>query len=110
MLSTAARYTATCAACKQAINPGNAIAKGQFHDAWIHQSCHDRAWKAYRVSVEGSAAIDAKRAHDLESTPPLTPPPGSYAATARAMAGLNPPNEDGEFWDNWKDEMKEGAV
>lgn len=34
------------------------------------------------------------------------PPPGSYAATARAMAAIMP-----EFdWDAWKDEMKEGGM
>jgi hypothetical protein len=35
------------------------------------------------------------------------PTPGSWAATARMMAGSNPSAEEGEFWDRWKDEMKE---
>ena len=35
------------------------------------------------------------------------PAPGSWAATARMMAGSNPSAEEGEFWDRWKDEMKE---
>ena len=35
------------------------------------------------------------------------PPIGSWAATARIMAGPNPTEEDGEFWDRWKEEMKE---
>jgi hypothetical protein len=37
----------------------------------------------------------------------LQPPPGSFAATARMMAGPNPSNEEAAFWDAWKDEMKE---
>ena len=119
MLSTTARYAATCAACKQPISPGNAIALGQFHNACIHESCHAKAWTVWLKTPEAQDIRAGKREHDLEqasllaeardleSTPTLTPPPGSYAATARAMAGLNPSNEDGEFWDGWKDEMKE---
>ena len=34
--------------------------------------------------------------------------PGTYAYTARMMAGPNPSREEGEFWDSWKDQMKEG--
>jgi hypothetical protein len=34
------------------------------------------------------------------------PPAGTYAFTARLMAGPNPTPEEGEFWDNWKDDMK----
>jgi len=34
------------------------------------------------------------------------PPAGSWAATARMMAGSNPSAEEGEFWDQWKEEMK----
>ena len=34
----------------------------------------------------------------------ISPPLGSYAATAREMAKLFPDFD----WDNWKDEMKEG--
>ena len=37
------------------------------------------------------------------------PPAGSWAATARMMAGPNPSREEGEFWDRWKDEMKEAS-
>jgi len=29
------------------------------------------------------------------------------ALVARFMAGPNPTEEEAEFWDNWKDEMKE---
>lgn len=29
------------------------------------------------------------------------------ALVARIMAGPNPTEEEAEFWDNWKDEMKE---
>lgn len=32
---------------------------------------------------------------------------GSLAYTARMMAGPNPSDDEGEFWDRWKDEMKE---
>lgn len=38
---------------------------------------------------------------------PVEPPAGSYAATARTMAGADPSAEVGEMWDRWKDEMKE---
>ena len=32
------------------------------------------------------------------------------AAVARMMAGPNPTEEEAEFWDAWKDEMKEGDL
>jgi hypothetical protein len=35
------------------------------------------------------------------------PKPGTWAHTARMMAGPNPSEEEGEFWDRWKDEMKD---
>lgn len=35
------------------------------------------------------------------------PQPGTYAFTAWLMAGPNPSTSEGDFWDNWKDEMKE---
>lgn len=35
------------------------------------------------------------------------PQPGTWAHTARLLAGPNPTPEEAEFWDNWKDEMKE---
>jgi len=35
------------------------------------------------------------------------PQPGTWAHTARMMAGPNPSEEEGEFWDRWKDEMKD---
>jgi hypothetical protein len=38
-----------------------------------------------------------------EETVPRDPPPGTWAETARAMAGLFPDFD----WDAWKDEMKE---
>ena len=39
------------------------------------------------------------------------PPPGSWAATAGAMASLpQDPNEPPMDWDAWKDEMKEGDL
>jgi|TARA_Y100000310_G_C20638910_1_gene792775 hypothetical protein len=31
---------------------------------------------------------------------------GTFAHTAMMMAGPNPSEEEGEFWDNWKEEMK----
>ena len=43
-----------------------------------------------------------------EPAPSHGPEPGTYAYTARLMAGPNPSAEEGEFWDRWKDEMKEG--
>lgn len=35
------------------------------------------------------------------------PPPGSWAAVARLMAQTSPVEDDPDFWDRWKDEMKE---
>jgi len=35
------------------------------------------------------------------------PKPGTWAHTARMMAGPNPSEEEGEFWDRWKDEMRD---
>ena len=32
-----------------------------------------------------------------------------YYVTARLMAGSNPTEEEAEFWDNWKDEMRNGG-
>lgn len=32
------------------------------------------------------------------------------AMVARIMAGPNPTEEEAEFWDRWKDEMKEGEL
>ena len=49
-----------------------------------------------------------------ESTPEPTPSryepePGTYAYTARLMHSMDPaPNGDPDFWDKWKDDMKEG--
>ena len=37
------------------------------------------------------------------------PEPGTWAATARMMAGPNPSAEEAEFWDRWKDQMKEAS-
>jgi hypothetical protein len=37
------------------------------------------------------------------------PPIGTYAFTARMMAGPNPTDEEAEFWDMWKEDMKEWA-
>jgi hypothetical protein len=34
--------------------------------------------------------------------------PGTFAFTARMMAGPNPSREAGEFWDRWKNQQKEG--
>jgi hypothetical protein len=33
-----------------------------------------------------------------------------FYVTARLMAGPNPTDEEAEFWDSWKDEMKEGRA
>lgn len=41
---------------------------------------------------------------------PTGAPIGSWAETARLMAGFNPSDEEAEFWDNWKDEMKERVL
>ena len=38
------------------------------------------------------------------------PQAGTFAFTAWLMAGPNPSPEEGAFWDNWKDEMKEGDL
>ena len=36
------------------------------------------------------------------------PPVGTYAFTARLMAEIDPaPEGDPDFWDRWKDEMKD---
>lgn len=35
------------------------------------------------------------------------PVPDSYAATARMMAEICPVEDDPDFWDRWKDDMKE---
>ena len=55
---------------------------------------HDKVW----VPVERKE----------EPAPSHEPQPGTYAYTARLMAGPNPSAEEGEFWDRWKDEMKDG--
>ncbi len=57
---------------------------------------------------EESAELIAEilRRVDSETDLIVGPPAGSWAATARLMAGPNPTDEEGEFWDRWKDEMK----
>lgn len=35
------------------------------------------------------------------------PEPGTLAFTAKAMAQMSPVEGDPDFWDRWKDEMKE---
>ena len=35
------------------------------------------------------------------------PEPGTLAFTARMMAQSMPDDEDPDFWDRWKDEMKD---
>jgi len=52
---------------------------------------------------------ELQRRIDEEPDIPLGPHPGTWAATARLMAGPNPTAEEAEFWDRWKDEMKEGG-
>jgi hypothetical protein len=42
-----------------------------------------------------------------EGEPCRCPQAGTWAFTARLMAGSNPSEEEGDFWDRWKDEMKE---
>ena len=37
----------------------------------------------------------------------IGPEPGTWAFAARVMAGPNPSEEEAEFWDNWKEEMKQ---
>lgn len=45
-----------------------------------------------------------EKVHDDDN---LMPPVGTYAFTARLMADLMPDDEDPDFWDRWKDEMKD---
>jgi hypothetical protein len=67
-----------------------------------------RSWmKMYRKQL---ADIANKKAEAADRSPtvaaktvPRDPPPGTWAETARAMAGLFPDFD----WDAWKDEMKE---
>lgn len=40
----------------------------------------------------------------------MEPPVGTYAATARMMADMAPVDGDPDFWDRWKDEMKDGML
>lgn len=37
----------------------------------------------------------------------IAPPPGSWASVAVLMAQTSPVEDDPDFWDRWKDEMKE---
>jgi hypothetical protein len=65
-----------------------------------------------RVSCEEVYDQDtAEMLRRVEEEPDIEvsgPPIGTYAFTARMMAGPNPTQEEAEFWDRWKDEMKEG--
>lgn len=52
-----------------------------------------------------------KRCGDKEAC--TCPQPGTFAFTAWLMAGVADgpvSEEDGEFWDNWKEEMKEAEL
>lgn len=75
-----------------------------------------RAWTRSEASVgmhatiagrEGVEGVDYAADEANREDAPTGPPAGSWAATARMMAGPNPSDEEGEFWDRWKDEMKE---
>jgi len=75
----------------------------------------DAAKKAWRVkgSLHGDT-VRKLRSQGVtvtvtEARKASGPPAGSYAATARMMAGPSPSAEEGEYWDRWKDEMKERA-
>lgn len=54
---------------------------------------------------------DPNKPKEDEKTPEESPPEEIpiTAMVARIMAGPNPTEEEAEFWDNWKDEMKERA-
>ena len=58
--------------------------------------------------VDGPHTLDVKTDFG-----PNGPKPGTYAYTAMLMHQLCPPDEIGEspdFWDTWKDEMKDAML
>jgi hypothetical protein len=59
-------------------------------DEWLNQVIKERVEAAPRLEVDANG-----------------PSPGTYAYTARMMAQLSPVDGDPDFWDSWKDEMKE---
>ena len=59
------------------------------------------------IAEQYDAELEASPTSTEKTVASLQPAPGSWAATARAMAGSNPSPEEGEFWDAWKEERKE---
>ena len=66
------------------------------------------AAKAKQAAAEYEAELAQA---DTESTPSYVSEPSDcrvpFYVIARMMAGPNPSDEEGAFWDSWKDEMKE---
>ena len=51
---------------------------------------------------------DYQDERELDREQDNMPPVGTYAFTARLMAEIDPaPEGDPDFWDRWKDEMKD---
>ena len=56
----------------------------------------------------GTCCNSCAETHDIQPLNPIPQPtPGTYAHTARLMAELMPVDDDPDFWDRWKDEMKD---
>ena len=54
-----------------------------------------------------SSCLPSTTAPNGSEVPVTEPPVGTYAFTARLMAQAMPVDDDPDFWDRWKDEMKD---
>lgn len=108
---------------KKALNPARCkCGAPTFKSKKGRSVCADLCWLDKGSTTKRAAEIAAKSRNrraarvsayrDAHAPNPARieaegPPPGTWAATARMMAGRNPSAAEGEFWDRWKDEMKE---
>ncbi len=65
------------------------------------------AQKAYDEPASPVDSGEGESNLEHQAVSATRPEPGTLAHTARMMAGSNPSEEEGEFWDRWKDEMKD---
>ena len=75
------------------------------------ESCYgDKVWVVDPVFTDRQRSRNRRGNSDLYMDEVSGPAPGTYAYTARLMAGPNPTDEEAEFWDDWKEQMKAGTL
>ena len=80
---------------------------GNANGASAIRACRSRGAVVAGGVVRACVGEGGTKSVEMVEPERVEPPVGSWAATARMMAGPNPSDEEAEFWDRWKDEMKE---